>query len=170
MSQGKSTQPKIKIVVLGMHSAGKTTLVDRLIHERFLGPMGATVGAAYNSFELALDKNRKLTLAIWDTAGAERFESMTKSYYKDAEGALLCFDVTDANSWNKVKFWAQELQAVEESTFEWCASGRFFPPQLSTVLSPYFFVPLPCLILSHPPDLPSTHICRLRLGDCGHQG
>lgn len=76
--------------------------------------MGATVGAAFNSFEMALDKNQKVTLALWDTAGAERFESMIRTYYKDAEAAILCYDVTDIASWNKVKFWAQEVQAVEE--------------------------------------------------------
>jgi Ras-related protein Rab-24 len=50
-----------------------------------------------------------------DTAGSERYESMTRHYYKGADGAVICYDLTDAESWEKVKFWIGEIQAVEDN-------------------------------------------------------
>ena len=45
----------------------------------------------------------QLLLGIWDTAGSERYESMTKNYYRGADGAVLCFDLTEPESWEKVR-------------------------------------------------------------------
>lgn len=95
--------------------AGKTCLIDRLVHERFLGPTSSTVGAAFNAFDVPLDPRgaKKLTLGIWDTAGSDRFESLTKLYYKDAAAALVCYDLTDADSFERAKAWVQRVTETE---------------------------------------------------------
>ena len=47
---------------------------------------------------------------VWDTAGSERYQALNRSYYKDTDGVLFCFDVTEKSSFDKVQdFWLDEL-------------------------------------------------------------
>jgi Ras-related protein Rab-24 len=49
-------------------------------------------------------------LFVWDTAGQERFRQIARMYYKDVQGVLVCFDLTDEESFTKLNFWLQDLQ------------------------------------------------------------
>jgi len=51
-------------------------------------------------------------LSVWDTAGQERFHALGPIYYRDADGALLVYDITDAESFNKVRKWVKELRKI----------------------------------------------------------
>ena len=51
-----------------------------------------------------------MQLNIWDTAGDERFRSIMPLYYRDAEIALLVFDLTDAQSFKGIEYWLNELE------------------------------------------------------------
>lgn len=55
--------------------------------------------------QVKLQSGRVLSLGIWDTAGAERFESLSRLYYNGAKAAILCFDPCDVQSFRKLKFW-----------------------------------------------------------------
>ncbi len=99
----------------GKSNVGKTSLVERFLHNKWLnGEHVPTVGAAFGARDVMVGK-RKVTLGIWDTAGSERYESMTKHYYHKAQGAVVCYDITDELSFEKAKFWVKELHAVEEN-------------------------------------------------------
>ena len=50
-----------------------------------------------------------MSLGIWDTAGAERFESISRMYYNGAKAAVVCFDPANARSFEKLKFWVMAL-------------------------------------------------------------
>ncbi|KAL6046796.1 Ras-related protein Rab-24 [Balamuthia mandrillaris] len=102
-----------KVVLLGMHNVGKTCLVDRYLHGRFTEDVTATVGAAFGAKKVSVGEE-ELTLGIWDTAGAERYESMSRIYYRGARAALVCFDLTKGDTWAKVRFWVNELIANEK--------------------------------------------------------
>jgi small GTP-binding protein len=52
-------------------------------------------------------------LNIWDTAGHERYAKITKKYYHEAEACLICYDLTDQESWEKLQNWVQEVQSTE---------------------------------------------------------
>ncbi|XP_037604682.1 ras-related protein Rab-24 isoform X2 [Sebastes umbrosus] len=80
-----------KVVMLGKESVGKTSLVERYVHHRFL------VGPYQN-----------------DTAGSERYEAMSRIYYRGARAALVCYDMTDSSSFQRARFWVKELQNCEE--------------------------------------------------------
>ena len=68
-------------------------------------PQASTLQASY------LDKAvRGSDLSIWDTAGQERFHALGPIYYRDADGALLVYDITDAESFSRVQRWVQELR------------------------------------------------------------
>lgn len=57
-------------------------------------------------------------MQLWDTAGQERFKAMAPMYYRNANAALLVFDVTNHTSFEEVKSWILELQRnVQEPMF-----------------------------------------------------
>ena len=57
------------------------------------------------------DENTSLRLNIWDTAGQEKYKSVTRQYYRDAHGAIIVFDLSNRDSFNEVKNWIKELKA-----------------------------------------------------------
>ena len=56
-----------------------------------------------------------MLLGLWDTAGSERYEAMSRIYYRGAKAAIVCYDVMNEKSWEKVQFWVDELKRFEES-------------------------------------------------------
>jgi len=110
----KMAKVDVKVVLLGKHSVGKTCLVERFLHGQFKDSTVATVGAAFGAKKVEV-YGREITLGVWDTAGQERYESMSRIYYRGAKAALVCFDLSDMKSFEKVRFWVEELMLNEES-------------------------------------------------------
>ncbi|TNN42259.1 Ras-related protein Rab-24 [Liparis tanakae] len=82
-----------KVVMLGKESVGKTSLVERYVHHRFLvGPYQNTIGAAFVAKPIQVGE-KVITLGIWDTAGSERYEAMSRIYYRGARAALVCYEI-----------------------------------------------------------------------------
>ncbi|GAA6083753.1 ras-related protein Rab-24 [Tachysurus ichikawai] len=103
-----------KVVMLGKESVGKTSLVERYVHHRFLvGPYQNTIGAAFVAKSINIG-DKVITLGIWDTAGSERYEAMSRIYYRGARAAIVCYDLTDDSSFQRARFWVKELQTFEE--------------------------------------------------------
>uniref|UniRef100_G1KEG5 Ras-related protein Rab-24 n=1 Tax=Anolis carolinensis TaxID=28377 RepID=G1KEG5_ANOCA len=104
-----------KVVMLGKEYVGKTSLVERYVHNRFLvGPYQNTIGAAFVAKVMSVG-GQTVTLGIWDTAGSERYEAMSRIYYRGAKAAIVCYDLTDSSSFQRAKFWVNELQNFEEN-------------------------------------------------------
>jgi len=99
----------LKIVLLGRSGVGKSCVIERFIYGSFQSNSQATIGSAYFSKRESVD-GTAVQLGIWDTAGAERFESMTKIYYRGAGAAIVCYDLTDAESFGRANFWMNELK------------------------------------------------------------
>ncbi|KAJ3444902.1 ras-related protein rab-24 [Anaeramoeba flamelloides] len=97
-----------KIVLLGSSFTGKSCLIQRFIHNSFDGHQKQTIGASFFKRTLKIN-NEIVTAGIWDTAGQERFDSLTKMYYRGADAAILCYDITDEQSFEKLKFWTKQL-------------------------------------------------------------
>lgn len=68
----------------------------------------ATVGVDFRAKTLKIE-NKSLRLQIWDTAGQERFRTVTKSYYKGAEGVIICYSCIDRQSFENVEVWMKSL-------------------------------------------------------------
>ncbi len=103
-----------KVVLLGKEYGGKTSLVERYLHNRFSGdlPYQNTIGAAYGAKRTEAF-GRSVVLGIWDTAGSERYQAMSRIYYRSTWAAILCYDLTEKFSWEKAQFWASELRQHE---------------------------------------------------------
>ncbi|CAG0914069.1 unnamed protein product [Notodromas monacha] len=108
------SQVDVKVVLLGSSGCGKTSLVERFLHDRFEERYMPTIGAAFGAKRVkALGKILKL--GIWDTAGQERYKAMSRIYYRGAKAAIVCYDLTDADSFREAQFWAQELLKQEDA-------------------------------------------------------
>eukprot|EP01129_Flabellula_baltica_P006022 TRINITY_DN2219_c0_g1_i2.p1 TRINITY_DN2219_c0_g1~~TRINITY_DN2219_c0_g1_i2.p1 ORF type:complete len:216 (-),score=37.32 TRINITY_DN2219_c0_g1_i2:28-606(-) len=118
-----TTKADIKIVMLGKSNAGKTCLVERFHTGEYSADTRATVGGSFCNTAIQLD-GKKVTVGVWDTAGAEKFESMSKIYYRGAHAACLCFDVTNVQSWEKIAFWVQELRDEEPDSLIYIVSTK----------------------------------------------
>ncbi|XP_052748287.1 ras-related protein Rab-24-like [Galleria mellonella] len=104
-----------KVVLLGCEHVGKTSLVIRFVTCSFNGnaPYQNTIGAAFCAKKM-YSKGRDFNVGIWDTAGSERYESMTKTYYRGTHAAIICYDPCDIYSWERLQHWMRELRIVEE--------------------------------------------------------
>lgn len=103
-----------KVVVLGAQGVGKTSLVVRYIGKMFNHHISPTIGASFFTCKINVEDTR-VKLQVWDTAGQERFRSMAPMYYRNANAALLVFDITSHESFEAVMGWVKELQRnVEE--------------------------------------------------------
>ncbi|KAL4189839.1 hypothetical protein AMTRI_Chr08g167470 [Amborella trichopoda] len=107
----KPTPITLKIVLLGDGRVGKTSLVLRYVNNEFSEKQEATMQASYLTKRLVIE-GVPITLAIWDTAGQERFHALGPIYYRDADAALLVYDITDSHSFNRVRNWVKELQQM----------------------------------------------------------
>jgi len=105
----------MKVVLLGREFSGKTSIVERFLNEKFAGEnkYQNTIGAAYGARTVSVG-DTELVMGIWDTAGSERYESMSRMYYRGSKAAVVCYAVNDPESWERLKFWVSELQKMEE--------------------------------------------------------
>lgn len=106
----------LKVVLLGKQYGGKTCLLERFLHDRFTGdavPYQNTIGAAFGARKMEHNE-RHIMIGVWDTAGSERYESMSRLYYRDAKAAVICYDLTDETSFERAQFWVKELKKHEK--------------------------------------------------------
>ena len=105
-----------KIVLLGDSGVGKTCLISRFISGQFDANVNSTNGASYASKKVEFPElGKSLVLDIWDTAGQEKYKSLTKFFYKDAAMVVLVYDITRRESFDNLKnFWYKEIKEYGE--------------------------------------------------------
>ena len=113
--KGKGKGPKIpgcKVVLLGDSGVGKTCIISRYIQGTFMKNCNSTNGASYCSKNVRFENlGKNLLLDIWDTAGQEKYKSLTRFFYKDAAVAILVYDITRRESFdNIVNYWYGQLK------------------------------------------------------------
>ncbi|TKA68022.1 hypothetical protein B0A49_07870, partial [Cryomyces minteri] len=99
----------VKLVLLGEAAVGKSSLVLRFVNNDFQENKEPTIGAAFLTQKCSLP-TRTIKFEIWDTAGQERFASLAPMYYRNAQSALVVYDLTKPSSLTKAKHWVAELQ------------------------------------------------------------
>lgn len=102
---------RFKVVLLGEGRVGKTSILLRYTRGEYNDRQVSTLQASYLDKKIDL-ASTSVQLSIWDTAGQERFHALGPIYYRDADGALLVYDITDAESFNKVQKWVKELRKI----------------------------------------------------------
>ena len=105
---------KFKVVFLGESSVGKTSLINRFLHDHFDIVYRATVGIDFMTKRVLRDDQKCVKFQIWDTAGQERFRSLIPSYVHKSSVAVIVYDITNAETFYKgmsSKFCSNENQS-----------------------------------------------------------
>ena len=99
-----------KVVLIGDMKVGKTNIVSRYIKNEFNKDSISTIGVEFGSKELVIE-GHNVKVQIWDTAGQEKYKSITNAYYKGAKGAFVVYDITNKNSFDNADNWLNNLRA-----------------------------------------------------------
>ena len=93
-----------KILLIGDVDVGKTSILTRYFNNNFSEVTESTIGIEFKT-KMFIRDNLSIKLQIWDTSGQERFKSITQNYFRDADGLLYVFDVTNENSFKSIENW-----------------------------------------------------------------
>lgn len=104
-----------KVVILGDVGTGKTSLVNRFVHQSFSNNYKATIGVDFEveRFDVL---DTPFNLQIWDTAGQERFRCIASSYYRGAHAVVLVCDFTNLSTLTHATQWLQDAQDANTGT------------------------------------------------------
>ena len=115
MTNPQSGQPEIisyKIILLGDSSVGKTCLFKKLTQGVYTEKIISTIGMDRKSIQFTIpieengtEKEKNFEVHIWDTAGEERFRTITKQYYKESQGLFLLYDLTKKDTFDNLDKW-----------------------------------------------------------------
>jgi len=97
-----------KLLLIGDSGVGKTCILFRFSDDAFNTTFISTIGIDFKIKTIEL-KGKKIKLQIWDTAGQERFHTITTSYYRGAMGIMLCYDITNAKSFENIAKWLRNI-------------------------------------------------------------
>uniref|UniRef100_A0A8C2Q478 Ras and EF-hand domain-containing protein-like n=1 Tax=Cyprinus carpio TaxID=7962 RepID=A0A8C2Q478_CYPCA len=112
LQSAASPQRLFKVILVGNSSVGKTALLRRFCDGQFHSATTATVGIDYSVRTLNLGDSH-VALQLWDTAGQERYRSITKQFFRKADGVVVIYDITMEDSFRSVRPWLTSiLEAV----------------------------------------------------------
>ena len=106
-------QEEMKIILLGDCSVGKTSIINRFIGREFETYELSTIGIEHVRQKLEIEyenETKNLILKIYDSAGQERYKSISTSYIKGADGIILVFDLSNKESFNSLIDWMKEIK------------------------------------------------------------
>ena len=112
MSEDDSSKT-CKVVLLGESGVGKTCIIARFINNTFEDNIMSTTGASYagKTMQFYEFQGKCIKFEIWDTAGQEKYRSLTKIFYKDAGVAILVYDITRKESFEEIqKYWYNQIK------------------------------------------------------------
>ena len=101
----------LKIVLVGEAGVGKTSIISQFVEQLFQEDIQSSTGGTFSSKTCTYGNNKILKLEIWDTAGQEKYRSLTKMFYKDAKAVIMVYDVTREDSFEELqKYWYDQIK------------------------------------------------------------
>ena len=99
-----------KLIILGDTGVGKSTVLLNYIDKTTnINPdIYPTIGLDYRRKDLKIEQDNVI-LNVWDTAGQEQFSSIVQLNYRNVDGAILVYDITNRDSFEKIKTWYDGL-------------------------------------------------------------
>jgi small GTP-binding protein len=104
-----------KIILVGDNGVGKSSIIRRFCEGSYANDMDTTIGVDFYLSEIEVN-GKKIKVKIWDTAGSEKYMSISAVYYRKADGVIFVFDMTRPRSFtNVVSVWMNAVEAQERS-------------------------------------------------------
>ena len=103
-----------KILTIGESGVGKTCIISRFTKNEFSLNHLATIAIDFKLKRIQV-KDKTIKLQIWDTAGQERFNTLTTGFFKGSDGIILCYSITDQNSFDCVSKWMTQIKNLSPS-------------------------------------------------------
>ena len=97
-----------KILLIGDFGVGKSCVILRYVEGDFPGNIMSSIGVDFKTKQIEIE-DRLIKLQIWDTAGHEKFRTITTSYYKSAQAIIILYDITQKTSFDHIKNWITEI-------------------------------------------------------------
>ena len=101
----------VKVIIIGDSGVGKTNIMSKFLKNKFMEESKATVGVEFGSKLFDLN-GHKIKAQIWDTAGQEKYKSITGAYFKGSKGALVVYDITQKSTYESLEKWVNDLKSA----------------------------------------------------------
>jgi Ras-related protein Rab-23 len=101
----------LKVIVVGNGQVGKTSMITRFAKGIFTNEYKKTIGVDFLEKKMYLSTiGEEVTFLLWDTAGQEEYDALTRTYYKGAGACILAFSTTDRDSFDAIESWYKKVQ------------------------------------------------------------
>ena len=107
---GEDMEVAIKMVVVGNGAVGKSSMIQRYCKGIFTKDYEKTIGVDFLERQIQVN-DEDVRLMLWDTAGQEESDAITKAYYRGAQACVLVFSTTDRESFEAISSWREKVVA-----------------------------------------------------------
>ena len=99
---------RIQLIMIGVSGVGKTSLIRRYTNNIFNTNHLETIGIEFFNKEERIN-DQIIQIKLWDTAGQEIFHSLTKNFYRKADGIIIVYDITNKESFERIQDWVKSV-------------------------------------------------------------
>ncbi|ELP85114.1 hypothetical protein EIN_080860 [Entamoeba invadens IP1] len=101
--------PVFKIVIVGDADVGKTSLLLRYITQAYQEGVRSTIGVDVKK-KIVEVQGHKVGLAFYDTAGQEKFQSVSDSYFNGSTACIVVYDITRLTTFKNIEKWVAMIK------------------------------------------------------------
>ena len=102
---------EIKTILVGMSGTGKTNIINAMTNQPFDSNKISTLTSTF--IEKVIEINKKqYRIELWDTAGQEKYKSLTKIFLKDSKIVIFVYDITTQESFEEVNYWVTTVKEI----------------------------------------------------------
>ena len=104
----------IKVIILGDSYVGKSSLINRLINNKFV-ELSSTLSIEYHTYIISIN-DYKIRMQLWDTAGQEKYNSIISNYYKGTDVAIFVYSIDKQETFENIQMWYKHLKENNEDS------------------------------------------------------
>ena len=125
-----------KLIVIGPSAVGKTSIINRFVHNSFSLKYQFTMGVDFLVKRVNLESGKIAKLTIWDIGGQERFDFLRRSFYMGTNGALLIFDLSREHTFIEIDKWLKDMwkEVAEDIPFILLGNKSDLIPQIGEII------------------------------------
>ena len=112
----------IKLLIVGDAGVGKSNFIYRYTKDKFSTSNLSSSGFESNSKEINIS-DQKIIVQLWDSAGQEKYKSITKNLFTRVQGIIIVYDITNKNSFSNVKNWIKLINETD-NTIPYALAGN----------------------------------------------